>query len=94
MKTKIVLITSWVVTVAFFALTVIIEHKFLNSDYCQLASAFLACVSSIFGYQVLPAPLQVFLKKLIMFIFRKKKAGDVAYFNDQADLYDKDRKGK
>ena len=67
---------SWLITILFFAITVIAENKFLNADLVQLISAFLAMVMTIVGAKVLPVPVKAFLRKLIVFIFRKKKDND------------------
>jgi hypothetical protein len=76
MKTKIIVIASWVLSVLLFCITVIAENEFLNADLTQLISAFLVCVISFFGYKVLPEPVKLFLTKLITFIFTRKKKKD------------------
>ncbi len=73
MKTKIIVYVSWAVAVAFFCVTTMLENEYLNTDFLQVLSSFLALVASFVGYKILPEPVKIFLKKLIMFIFSFKK---------------------
>jgi len=76
MKTKLIVYLSWAVSVLFFVITVIAENEYLNADLMQVISAGLAMIMTFVGSKVLPEPVKAFLKKLIVFMFTRKKKED------------------
>jgi hypothetical protein len=75
MKSKIIVLISWVISIALFIFSFIAENEFFNQEIIQVVIAGLVLIASFVGYKVLPESVKIFIKKLLLLcikIFKKK----------------------